>query len=407
MGCGKQKYCNKKGSFKNDALEGKIFIKSLYANDRFYFLLISPLLHLSHLWTMINILNRKIGNNQQYLASVLFIMVTSGVCYAIAPLLGYKVVAFVLLLAVSVLAVLFDIFPVLISAVLSAFIWNYFFIPPRFTFHVGATEDAILFIMYFVIALINAALTYKIRQVEKISRKREEKANTLKLYDTLLHSLSHELRTPISTIIAATDNLMSNNENLSNENRSQLITEISRASFRLNQQVENLLNMSRLESGFIQFRKDWCDINELIYSIVKKIEDNKIAQKITISINPNMPLIRTDKILLEQIIYNLLNNAVLYTESNSVISISATNHADVLQLIIEDNGQGFPADEVENVFDKFYRLKDSRAGGTGLGLSIVRGFSEALKGSVRLQNVATGGARFIVEIPCEVSYLKV
>jgi len=356
---------------------------------------------------MTSILNRKIGNNQQYLVSVLFILVTSGVCYTIAPVLGYKVVALVLLLAVSVTAVLFDIFPVLLSAVLSAFIWNYFFIPPRFTFHVGTTEDAILFIMYFVIALINAALTYKIRQVEKVSRKREEKANTLKLYDTLLHSLSHELRTPISTIIAATDNLMSNNENLGAENREQLITEISRASFRLNQQVENLLNMSRLESGFMQLKKDWCDINELVYSIVKKIEDNKISQKITISINPNMPLIRTDKVLLDQIIYNLLHNACLYTKPDSLIRISATNHADILQLIIEDNGEGFPPDEVENVFDKFYRVKDSRAGGTGLGLSIVKGFAEALKGSVRLQNVTTGGAKFTVEIPCEISYLKV
>ena len=356
---------------------------------------------------MTSILNRKIGNNQQYLVSVLFILVTSGVCYTIAPVLGYKVVALVLLLAVSVTAVLFDIFPVLLSAVLSAFIWNYFFIPPRFTFHVGTTEDAILFIMYFVIALINAALTYKIRQVEKVSRKREEKANTLKLYDTLLHSLSHELRTPISTIIAATDNLMSNNENLGAENRELLITEISRASFRLNQQVENLLNMSRLESGFMQLKKDWCDINELVYSIVKKIEDNKISQKITISINPNMPLIRTDKVLLDQIIYNLLHNACLYTKPDSLIRISATNHADILQLIIEDNGEGFPPDEVENVFDKFYRVKDSRAGGTGLGLSIVKGFAEALKGSVRLQNVTTGGAKFTVEIPCEISYLKV
>ena len=150
----------------------------------------------------------------------------------------------------------------------------------------STTEDVILLIMYFVIAMINAVLTYKIRQMEKASRKKEEKANTLKLYDTLLHSLSHELRTPIATIIAATDNLQSNNENLTTENKDQLITEIAKASFRLNQQVENLLNMSRLESGFIKPKMDWCDINELVYDTVKKIEENKITQKITININP-------------------------------------------------------------------------------------------------------------------------
>ena len=222
-----------------------------------------------------------------------------------------------------------------------------------------------------------------------------------------MHSLSHELRTPISAIIAATDNLQSSNHNLTDENKNQLVGEIAKASFRLNQQVENLLNMSRLESGVIQPKKDWCDINELVYSIVKKIEDNKIEQKISISINPDMPLVRVDKILLESIIYNLLNNACLYTPNNSSINIMATNYANILQLIIEDNGDGFPNDEIENVFDKFYRLKNTKAGGTGLGLSIAKGFTETMKGNISLQNVPTGGARFTIEIPCEVSKLKV
>ncbi len=355
---------------------------------------------------MSRFLTKRFDRQGQYWISLLFILAVSGVCFGIAPWLGYRVIAFILLLSVSLIAISFDILPVLFSAVLSAFIWNYFFIPPRFTFHVGATEDVILFIMYFVIALINAALTYKIRQIEKAARKKEERANTLKLYDTLLHSLSHELRTPISTIIAATDNLQSNNEKLTEENKEQLVTEIAKASFRLNQQVENLLNMSRLESGFIKPRKDWCDINELVYSIVKKIEENKIAQKITININPNIALVKTDKVMLEQIIYNLLNNACLYTKENSNINVTAINHADILQMVIEDNGDGFPDKEIENVFDKFYRLKYSKAGGTGLGLSIVKGFTEALKGNVILQNLSTGGAKFTIEIPCEMSYLK-
>jgi two-component system sensor histidine kinase KdpD len=355
---------------------------------------------------MFGFLTNRINRQQQFLISLLLILVVSGICYGIVPFLGYRVIAFILLLTVSLIAISFDILPVLFSAVFSAFIWNFFFIPPRFTFHVSNTEDGIFFIMYFVIALINAALTYKIRQIEKASRKKEDKAHTLRLYDTLLHSLSHELRTPISTIIAATDNLQSNNEKLTVENREQLVTEIAKASFRLNQQVENLLNMSRLESGFIKPKKDWCDINELIYSSVKKIEENAITQKMNIHINPNIPLIRTDKVMLEQIIYNLLNNACLYTNPNSIIHITAINHADIFQLIIEDDGEGFPEEEIENVFDKFYRLEYAKPGGTGLGLSIVKGFAEALKGHVNLKNISTGGARFTVEIPCEVSHLK-
>src|SRR5678815_1775660 len=96
----------------------------------------------------------KISKKQQYLVSIVLILAVSGICMGIASFLGYRVVAFILLLTVSVIAVLFDILPVMLSAVLSAFIWNFFFIPPRFTFHVNTNEDVIFFIMYFVIALI-------------------------------------------------------------------------------------------------------------------------------------------------------------------------------------------------------------------------------------------------------------
>ena len=229
----------------------------------------------------------------------------------------------------------------------------------------------------------------------------------MKLYDTLLHSLSHELKTPISTIIAATDNLQAKFNKPSKENQDLLITEIAKASFRLNQQVENLLNISRLESGFIKPKKDWCDVSDIIYAVVRKIEENKVSQKIRININPGFPLIKTDKIMMEQIIYNLVNNACLYTGPKTIIEIIAVLHADILQISIDDNGQGFPEEEIEKVFDKFYRLKNSRPAGTGLGLSIVKGFAEALNGKVSLRNKTSGGALFNIEIPCETSHLKI
>ncbi|HMK24828.1 MAG TPA: ATP-binding protein [Chitinophagaceae bacterium] len=347
------------------------------------------------------------AKQKQYFISLGLVLLVSAICYGISAWLGYRVVAFILLVTVSLIAISFDILPVLVSAMLSAFIWDFFFIPPRFTFHVGNTEDAILLVMYFIIAMISAVLTYKIRQIEKASRKKEEKVKTLKLYDTLLNSLSHELRTPIATIIAATDNIQSGSDKLTKENKDELINEISKASFRLNQQVENLLNMSRLETGFIKPKLDWCDINELVYDTAKKIEENKIGQKITININPDLPLVKTDKLLLGQVIYNLLNNASIYTKASNKINITALIHADILELIIEDDGDGFPPAEIENVFDKFYRLKYSKAGGTGLGLSIVKGFIEALKGNINLENISTGGAKFTITVPAEISYLKV
>ncbi|HUR65511.1 MAG TPA: ATP-binding protein [Chitinophagaceae bacterium] len=339
-------------------------------------------------------------HRKQYLISLGTVLLASLICYAISPWLGYRVIAFLLLLAVSLLAITMDIAPVLFAATLSAFIWDFFFIPPRFNLHVEVTEDVILLVMYFVIALVSGVLTYKIRQVEAASRKKEEKAKTLKLYDTLLNSLSHELRTPIATIITATDNFQSGNDNLTEENKKDLIAEIAKASLRLNQQVENLLSMSRLESGFIKPKIDWLDVSELIHDTVRKMEENKIPQKIIININPDLPLVKSDKMLLSQVIYNLLNNASLYTHPQSSINIIAMIHADILQIIVEDNGPGFPAGEIENAFDKFYRLDGTKTGGTGLGLSIAKGFTEALSGTIKLENVTTGGARFTIELPC-------
>lgn len=320
----------------------------------------------------------KISKGWQYLYSLLSIILICGVCLVFSSILDYKVVALILLFAISVLAVTFDILPVLLSAILTALIWNYFFIPPRFTFHINKTEDVVLFSMYFLIAMINAVLTFKIREYERIARKKQERANKLKLYNTLLNSLSHELKTPIATIIGATDTLQMQNNNLTAFDRGELLFEISKASMRLNRQVENLLNMSRLESGFLQPKKDWCDLNEIVYEVIKMMDENKYTQIINISINPDLPLIKIDKGMMQQILYNLINNAIQYTRQDSTIQLTAVCYGDMVRIIVEDDGPGFPEDEIANVFEKFYRLKHSQVGGTGLGLSIVKGFTEAL-----------------------------
>jgi len=348
----------------------------------------------------------KVSKKWQYLLSISAIIASSGICYLLTPFIGYRVVGYILLISVSLAAMLFDIMPVLMAALLSALVWDFFFIPPHFTFQVGLTEDSILLLMYFVVAMVNAALTYKIRTMEKAAIVREEKEHTVTLYNTLLNSLSHELRTPIATIIGATDNLKSEPARLNAENRYELVSEISKASMRLNQQVENLLNMSRLESGYIQPKNDWCDIAEVVYETVRRLEEDSITQKITINVHPDIPFFKTDKGMLEQILYNLLNNACRYTPAASSIDIIAVCHADVLELVVEDNGEGFPKDEIEEVFNKFYRLKNTRTGGTGLGLSIVKGFTEALGGTVTLENKPGGGAHFTVSLSGEMSYLK-
>jgi two-component system sensor histidine kinase KdpD len=351
------------------------------------------------------LLIHRIKKSNQYLYSIAAVFLISAVCYAFSDLIGFRTVAFILLVTVSLIAITFDIFPVLASAALSAFIWNFFFIPPRFTFHVASAEDTILFFMYFIIAMVNGVLTFKIRQAEKISRVKEERANSVKLYNTILNSLSHELRTPIAAIIGAADNLQQN-KNLSEDNKEQLVSEISRASLRLNQQVENLLNISRLESGHIKPKYDWCDIIELVYETAKRVEENNPGRRIKISIDPNLPLCNLDKGMLEQIIHNLLNNAAIHTENGTQVEISASCHADLLQVIIEDNGKGITGVNIKELFHKFSRNRNSGTSGSGLGLSIVKGFTEALGGSVEASHVRSGGTRFNVSLPVKTTYLK-
>lgn len=339
----------------------------------------------------------------QHCISMLLILVTAAICFACTKYIGYKVVALILLMAVSVIAMLFDILPVLLAAILSAIIWNFFFIPPTFTFHINDTEDVLMFFLYFFIALINAVLTFNIREAEKKARDKEEKENSIKLYNTLLNSLSHELKTPIATIIGNVDVLKDHHFQLTDNHQHDLLTEIEIASVRLNKQVENLLNMSRLETGMLHLNLDWCDVDELINSVINKLSN---TQTIIFNQNNQLPLFKLDIGLMDQVIHNLIANAVQYTPSDAIITIDVTHNNHDCIITITDNGNGFPETEIPFVFNKFYRLPNTQTGGSGLGLSIVKGFVEAHHGTVHLENIAPHGAKFTIAIPAPTSFIK-
>lgn len=347
----------------------------------------------------------KIKPFNQYLFGTCSILMISIVSFLLKDYIDYKIVALLLILAVSVFAVLFDVIPVVWAALLSAVILNIFFIEPIFHYKIDNSENTLLFIMYLLIALVSSILIHRIRKERRKLQDKEQKENTIKLYETILNSLSHELRIPITTIIGAIDTLKENKSNLSESNREELFSEIQNASLRLNDQVENLLNMSRLESGAIELHKDWTDMTELIYMSISKL---KIQETHAVQFHPDerLPLFKIDFGLMEQIINGLLQNAVKYTDKGSTITIKIKEKNSNLILTILDNGKGFPEESIEHIFEKFYRLRDTAVGGTGLGLSIVKGFVEAHLGKISLKNNQMGGACFRIEIPAETSYLK-
>ena len=353
------------------------------------------------------VLHRKFSKVNQYIIGLSMIFLASVISYFSGDVIGYRAVALILLLAVSISAMLFDILPVLVFALLSALIWNFFFIPPTFTFHIGTTEDVLTFLMYFVVAMINAVLTVKIRQFESRKRDEEEKEKTIKLYNTLLNSLSHELRTPIATVIGAIDTITGNGKRLSENSVNELYAEIETASYRLNRQVENLLSMSRLDAGTLKPNYDWIDINELIFHVINEVSDIKERSRISFKPNYELSIINIDGGFLETILHNLIHNSIQHTPQNTTILIDAKHDYGVLEIKISDNGTGFPKGEIGLVFDKFYKLSGTATGGTGLGLSIVKGFTEALDGNITLENKKTGGAHFTLKIPVKSSSINI
>lgn len=342
---------------------------------------------------------------RQFAISIFAVAIVAFTGSLLDGILGYRYIAFMLLVTVSVLAMFLDIVPVLLAAVLSALIWDLFFIPPKFTLTIGHDEDKLLLLMYFIIAMINGVLTHKIKQMQTGVREKEEKAREIRFYNTLFNSLSHELRTPITTIIGATDNLTHDEQRLNEQTKRELLSEISTAALRLNQQVENLLNMSRLESGVFKIKKDWVDVNELVYKVVHQLEPYLQNFRISIDIPDDLPLFRLDFGIMEQVLYNLIYNAAIHTPPETTITIQAAYRGKLI-ITVADNGRGFPEEDFESVFNRFYQPPGSKSTSTGLGLSIVKGFVEAHNGTIRIENLPVCGAMFTIEIDTENSPRK-
>lgn len=486
------------------------------------------------------------SNLSRYFTSAFFTILTAAVFYPLKDFIGYQVVAFALLFTVSILALFAGIGPILLSAALSAILWDFFFIPPPFTLHVARLEDILMLLMYFIIALIGGVMTSRVRKQEKLTRERELRTNALyqftrelsmtsgtdevirisvkyikkyskfdgavilqegnnvlgkkvrpegmfnlteneisvaewsfkhsrkagkftdtlpsnnytfypltgnkmnlgvvvikpdrpltadeddfwdayrtqisnglerellneiarrasvldesdKLYKSLFNSISHELRIPVAAIMGASDSLLGNEFN--DDLRQNLYREINKASSRLNRLIENLLNMSRLESGRISPHPDWFDVHDLITKVVDDLKDELAIFNLEVIIPDDMPLVRIDSGLIEQVLHNLVLNSTQYSKPDTTIRIKMYYDKPNFIVQVMDRGPGFPPNELLNVFNKFYRLGGNVSGGTGLGLSIVKGFVDAHNGTVKAENRKNGGARITVRIPAEV-----
>jgi two-component system sensor histidine kinase KdpD len=219
------------------------------------------------------------------------------------------------------------------------------------------------------------------------------------LRNSLLNSVSHDLRTPLATIAGTASSLL---ENATHEDREALQTVVEE-SRRLTRLVENLLDMARLDSGSIVLNRQWHVLEEIVgvalNSVKRELKDHEVA----VDIRPDFPLINIDGFLFEQLLVNLLENASRYTPAGSQIEISATVGEKRADIHIADNGSGLPPGSEQKVFDKFFRgatvAPDGRRG-VGLGLAICEAIIEAHGGKITAANRSEGGAEFVISLPC-------
>jgi two-component system, OmpR family, sensor histidine kinase KdpD len=224
-------------------------------------------------------------------------------------------------------------------------------------------------------------------------------AKSEQLYRTLLDSVSHELRSPITTIAGAAESLEDPAVDGQVESRHRLHHDIRQAADRLNRLVTNLLDMTRLESGMLKPNLEWHSVEDLIGATLERLKPQLAPHEVIVDLAPDLPLVPMDLPLMEQALHNLIHNSATHTPAGTRIRISAKVEGQSLVLTVADRGPGLPADVLPKIFDKFYRAPDNRRGGVGLGLSITRGLVEAHGGKIAAENRTRGGISFIIRLP--------
>jgi two-component system sensor histidine kinase KdpD len=229
------------------------------------------------------------------------------------------------------------------------------------------------------------------------SRARAEKEE---LRSALLSSVSHDLRTPLAAITGAASTLLAEPSGF-REQQTDLLETIFEEADRLNRLVSNLLDMTRLESGSMVVHKEWTPLEEVIGAALNRLDKQLVEHPVSTALPYDLPLVPLDGVLMEQVFFNLLENAAKYTPPGSPIEIAARHDGDAILVEVADRGPGFAPGSEQRVFDKFYRASGSGAAGTGLGLTICRGIVLAHGGTITALAREGGGAVFRMRLPLD------
>ncbi len=245
-----------------------------------------------------------------------------------------------------------------------------------------------------------AALALERTQYVDAVQAERMKVESERLRNSLLSAVSHDLRTPLATIVGASSSLLEDQHRLDETAVSSLHRLIFQSSMRMRSLVANILDMARLQSGPINLRREWQAFEEVLGASLQDVRTWSGGRQIISSVPPDLPLLQFDSVLIQRVLINLLENAVKYTADNGCIRIDAGVVENVVRISVCDDGPGLPEAEKEKIFEKFYRGSTSAAtAGAGLGLSICRAIVNAHAGEISAVSSPEGGACFAFTLP--------
>ena len=296
----------------------------------------------------------------------------------------------------------------LVYSIISVFVFNYFFTPPRFSL-AYETGYPVTFIVMFLTAFITStfALRYK-EQAKQIARDAKEKEEAAVLVESerlranLLRAISHDLRTPLTSISGNAANLLNHEKSFDEETKNQLYSDIYDDSMWLINLVENLLSATRIEDGEMKLRISPEVVDDIIDEAMKHIDRRASEHNIAVDTGAELLLVNADAKLIVQVIINLVDNAIKYTEKNSDIRVAVRKKDDMAEILVADNGKGIPDEEKEKIFGKFYcgenELADNRRS-LGLGLFLCKAIVEAHGGKICATDNEPTGSVFTFTLP--------
>jgi two-component system sensor histidine kinase KdpD len=333
-------------------------------------------------------------------------------------------ISFAYLLVILALAGWRGLYPALLASVVAFLSFDFFFVSPVYSFLINKFDDILTLIVFLITGIITSRLASALRRRAEQAHQREQetralyelvqattqenvKMKVLQQTDTLraalLSSVSHDLRTPLSTIKASATSLLEKEIHWDEDARQSFVRAIVRETDRLNSLVENLLDMSRIEAGELRLEKVWYPLDELILDILDRMRSQLQGRDVQTHIPASLTPVEMDYVLIDQVVTNLVENAIHHTPANSSIDVSIELQEKNVQVCVADRGPGISPDEQEHIFDKFYRMLNqtstSHRRRSGLGLSICRGLVEAHAGKIWVEQRAGGGACFCFTLP--------